>query len=54
MEEWIDVFTAAAAMHADDRVANELIGQHPAGPNADGNALNSLPAKVKHHAGQVS
>lgn len=51
MEEWIDAFTAAAAMHADDRLANELI----AGTNAmDGNALNSLPAKVKQQAGQVS
>jgi hypothetical protein len=51
MEEWIDVFTAAAAMRADDRLANELIG---AGPQADGNALNSFSAKAKHQAGQVS
>ena len=51
MEEWIDVFTAAAGMHADDRLANELIG---AGPQTDGNALSSFSTKVKHQAGQVS
>ncbi len=51
MEEWIDVFTAAAAMRVDDRLANELIG---AGSQTDGNVLNSFSTKVKHQAGQVS
>lgn len=54
MEEWIDVFTAAAAMRADDRLANELIGHHPRGGHANGNALDSLSAKAKHQAGQLA
>lgn len=54
MEEWIDVFTAAAAMRADDRLANELIGHLPRGGDANGNALDSLSAKAKHQAGQLA
>ena len=43
MEEWIDIFTAAAALRGDDRVANELMAEVTI-------RSSSLTAMAKHQA----
>ena len=45
MDEWIDIFTAAAALKGDDRLAQELITEA---------TTNELSVRVKHQAKNVT